>query len=280
MARRTTDAKEAELAGSRSLNPNPERVTDEAFASPSEFFDARDLVQVKYEMVRKVAAEGSPVARAANAFGMSRQTYYAAAEALAEEGMAGLLPAKPGPRGAHKLSEDVVDHLEALLSAEPGMRSAELAAAVAERFGILVHPRSVERALARREAARRPKRDGSSRSRIPSATQAPCGPAMRRCGKPSSPGAPTGGATARPWWSTGVWRPGSPRGPPSALPVQERQPTRRIRLPAPSPIRALKRRCRSCPTPARSSPCLPRWHWRTPERPRPHILDPEGRTDT
>lgn len=160
MARRTRDPKMAELAASRTLNPHPERVTDEGFAA-SEFFDARDLVQVKYEMVRQVA-EGAPVARTAAAFGMSRQSYYTTAEGLADRGLAALLPAKPGPRGAHKLSDQVIDYLLELRSSEPGLRSSELAAAVGSRFGISVHPRSVERALARREAARRPKSGGSS----------------------------------------------------------------------------------------------------------------------
>jgi transposase len=150
------DPKVAELSASRTLNPHPERVIDEQFAA-SEFFDARDMVQVKYEMLRKVESDGSPVAAAASAFGMSRQSFYSTAAAFAGEGLAGLLPAKPGPRGAHKLSEEIVDYLEQLRSARPGQRSAELADAVAERFGVSVHPRSVERALSRREAARRPK---------------------------------------------------------------------------------------------------------------------------
>jgi hypothetical protein len=38
--------------------------------------------------------------------------------------------------------------------ADPTLRSVELAQAVADRFGTRVHPRSVERALARRESAR------------------------------------------------------------------------------------------------------------------------------
>ena len=95
---------------------------------------------------------------AADAFGFSRQSLYTAAAALAEGGLQALLPAKPGPRGAHKLTGEVLDHLERLRAADPTVRAGELAAAVAERFGVRVHPRSVERALARREAAaRRPK---------------------------------------------------------------------------------------------------------------------------
>ena len=56
MARRARDGKAEELAGSRTLNPRPETVANEAFHG-SEFFDARDLVQVKYEVVRRVEAD-------------------------------------------------------------------------------------------------------------------------------------------------------------------------------------------------------------------------------
>ena len=104
MARRQDgpDPKEAALAGARCLNPHPEQVTDPEFLA-SEFFDARDAVQVKYEMVRKVKASGAPVTEAAAAFGYSRPAYYAAAAALESSGLEGLVPARPGPRGGHKL---------------------------------------------------------------------------------------------------------------------------------------------------------------------------------
>jgi transposase len=89
------------------------------------------------------------VSSAAAAFGLSRQSYYQAAAALAEGGLAGLLPGKPGPRGAHKLTEEILEHLRGLLAADPALRSSELADAVAGRFGVRVHPRSIERALTR-----------------------------------------------------------------------------------------------------------------------------------
>src|SRR6266704_1596636 len=98
MARRDTgpDPKEAALAETRCLNPHPEQVRDEAFLA-SDFFDARDAVQVKYEMVRKVKADGAPVTAAAAAFGYSRPAYYEAASALERSGLEGLVPARPGP---------------------------------------------------------------------------------------------------------------------------------------------------------------------------------------
>src|SRR5664280_1865074 len=97
MVKRGRDRKAEELAKSRTLNPHPEAVLDAAFAS-SEFFDAADLVQVKYEMVRRVEVEGIAVNAAAHSFGFSRQSYYSAAAALADGGLPALVPAKPGPR--------------------------------------------------------------------------------------------------------------------------------------------------------------------------------------
>jgi transposase len=139
----------AALREARALNPRPEAVTDEEFLA-EEFLDARDLVQVKYEMVRRVRAEGQPVSAAAAAFGFSRPSWYAAAEALDTEGLPGLLADRPGPRRAHKLTGEIVDFIEQAVEEDPSLRAAGLAAVVADRFGITVHPRSVERALARR----------------------------------------------------------------------------------------------------------------------------------
>lgn len=148
MARRRQDPKVEALRAERSLNPRPEAVTDEEFAS-SEFFDARDLVQVKYEMVRRVRVEGDAVSRSAAAFGFSRPSFYEAANALEASGLAGLVPSRPGPRRAHKLTEEVVAFVRQRLEADPSLRSVDLVEVIAGRFGLRVHPRSVERALAR-----------------------------------------------------------------------------------------------------------------------------------
>src|SRR5664279_2868422 len=120
--RKARDVKAQELAASRTLNPHPDTVRDTAFTANG-FFDSRDLVQVKYEMVRRVEAEGVPVSEAAAAFGFARQSYYTAAHALSEGGLAALVPGKPGPRGAHKLTDEVMDHLDDLRAGQPGVSS-------------------------------------------------------------------------------------------------------------------------------------------------------------
>jgi transposase len=142
------DPKHAALAETRCLNPHPEQVRDETFLA-SGFFDARDLVQVKYEMVRKVKAEEASVTSAAAAFGFSRPSYYEAATALQRSGLEGLVPAKPGPRGGHKLTEDICAWADQQLRDDPGLRPAALAGPIEQAFGVRAHPRSIERALAR-----------------------------------------------------------------------------------------------------------------------------------
>jgi hypothetical protein len=64
-------------------------------------------------------------------------------------GLGGLVPAKPGPRWAHKLTDEVIGYARQLRETDPGIGSARLADAIAAEFAIRVHPRSVERALAR-----------------------------------------------------------------------------------------------------------------------------------
>ena len=145
---RAPDPKLDALRQQASLNPHPQRVSDPLF-SATDFFDRRDLIQVKYEMVRRVRAEGEAIAQSAKAFGLSRPSFYQAQAALEREGLAGLLAKKRGPRRSHKLGAQVMDFVQQQLSQEPALNSIDLAARVQQRFKLQVHSRSIERALIR-----------------------------------------------------------------------------------------------------------------------------------
>ena len=150
MAETPHDGKATALRQHHALNPRPHVVRDPAFNSGSTFFDTRDVVQVKYEMLRRVREEGQLVSHAAANFGFSRPAFYQAQAVFDAEGLPGLMPQRPGPKRAHKLSEEVVDRLEDVLQANPSMNSMQLTQWLDEEFGLRVHPRSVERALGRR----------------------------------------------------------------------------------------------------------------------------------
>jgi len=152
MASRTDRTpKRQALRRTGTLNPRPDRVTDELFAD-SDFFDPNDLLQVKYEMLRRVRRDDFTVKQAAQLFGFSRPSFYQAQEAFTRGGLGALGPQKRGPRRAHKLSQKVVAFVERTIAADP---AADLVAAVQQEFDISVHRRSIERALARAKKKRR-----------------------------------------------------------------------------------------------------------------------------
>jgi transposase len=130
------------------LNPHPERVSDALFQT-NLFFDPRDLLQVKYEMLRRVVIDGQPMGTTAAAFGFSRITLSQLRKRFEADGLAGLLPQPKGPRQAHKLSDDILTFILQTLKAEPELRTANLPLRVNQHFGISIHLRSIQRALAR-----------------------------------------------------------------------------------------------------------------------------------
>jgi transposase len=144
------EAKIVSLRQHGALHPQPQEVTDPLFQG-NDFFDARDLVQVKYEMLRRVRVDRWSVTAAAQAGGFSRPAFYQAQDAFTQAGLPGLLPKRPGPRRAHKLSEAVVDFLLEQQHNDPPLSPKQLAQEVRRRFRVQVHPRSIERALARRQ---------------------------------------------------------------------------------------------------------------------------------
>lgn len=148
-----SDPKVDALRQSGALNRHPERVTDELFRQ-SDFFDARDLPQVKYEMLRRVQQDGAAVTPTARAFGFSRPSFYEAQASFAAAGLAGLLPKKRGPRGPHKLNAEVMRFIEDVRAKDLSLTAAALVPLLKGRFGIEVHSRSVERALTRQEKKR------------------------------------------------------------------------------------------------------------------------------
>jgi transposase len=150
MKARPSQEKLIALEKRHALNPQPEKITDPTFVSGEDFFDARDLVQVKYEMLRRVQKDGQSVVKTAAAFGFSRPSFYRTQQTFAAEGLPGLLPERPGPHRGHKLTPEVTAFIEQMVAKEPFLGTKELAARIQAQFNLAVHPRSIQRALARR----------------------------------------------------------------------------------------------------------------------------------
>src|SRR4029450_8001604 len=89
--RNSISPKVTALLAEGTFNPAAEKVRDPKFRA-HEFFDPRDLVQVKYELLRRVSLEHVSVTAATVEYGVSRPTYYQAKANFAIAGIAGLGP--------------------------------------------------------------------------------------------------------------------------------------------------------------------------------------------
>jgi transposase len=149
-----TDPKTAALLQEGTLNPSPEGVSDPKFQA-SDFFDRRDLVQVRYEMLRRVSVDDVSVTDAAAEYGVSRPTYYQARVSFDEAGVPGLVPKKRGPRGPHKLQGEILAFAEKQLVPGEPIGARELAKLIRQEFSVKIHPRTIERALGGKKTAQR-----------------------------------------------------------------------------------------------------------------------------
>jgi transposase len=139
-------AKAEALAKDGTLNQASAKVRDPKFRDGG-FFDPRDIVQVKYEMLRQVSVENASVTNVSGDFGVSRPTFYQARADFDGAGIAGLVPKKRGPRGPNKLQGEVLAFLKLHWTPGQPIRARELAVLVRDQFGLDVHPRTIERAI-------------------------------------------------------------------------------------------------------------------------------------
>ena len=145
-----SDLKIKKLKEQGVLNPKAEKVKDELFQK-YDFFDPQDLLQVKYEMLRRVQKDGSTVLNASQKFGFSRPSFYKAQNDFSTKGLPGLIPRQKGPKEAHKLSGDVMEYVDQTIAKDNTLKAAKIVSLLEKRFNLKVHPRSIERAIARRK---------------------------------------------------------------------------------------------------------------------------------
>jgi transposase len=140
------------LRTSGSLNPFPEKVKDPIFQD-GVFFDPMDIVQVKYELIRKVRTEKASVSDAAKSFGFSRLSYYRIQAVFEEHGLSGLVPQKRGPKQPYKISAEVLEFINEQVQENPSVNVSELKTAIEKKFKLSVHARTIERALIKKKRA-------------------------------------------------------------------------------------------------------------------------------
>lgn len=127
------------------VHPDPERVQDPLFEQAPEFFDPEDHLQVRYEMLRAHLVDRQAIRAICQRFGVSRQTFYNLQAKFLEEGTAGLLPKRPGPKGPRKLTEEVLAFVNERLRSPERLSTPELLEEIEARFGVAFHRRTLEK---------------------------------------------------------------------------------------------------------------------------------------
>jgi len=146
MKDKKNDRKISLLREQGTLNTHSTKVICQLFLE-NEFFDPHDLVQVKYEMLRWVHLEKGSIKEAVKSFGCSRPTFYQALSSFEQEGLAGLIPKKRGPKNRHKLSEEILRFIRDAMMQDHSLSLPAIVLLIKERYGLEIHSRSVKRAL-------------------------------------------------------------------------------------------------------------------------------------
>jgi len=139
----SASSKTEELRKNGSFNPRADNVTAEIFKD-SHFFDACDLVQVKYEMIRAVEKEQREVSSTSSAFGFSRVSFYQIKKEYDASGIAGLIPKKRGPKGSRKLSSSDIEYAKTLVDTHT---KSQIVLRLKEERGVEISKRTLERQL-------------------------------------------------------------------------------------------------------------------------------------
>lgn len=136
-------SKQEEMRRNGSFNHRADNVTAEIFKN-SNFFDAHDLIQVKYEMLRTVEKDLREVSSTSEAFGFSRVSFYQIKKEYEENGIIGLMPKKRGPKGSRKISSGDIEFARGLLGTHT---KAQIVQRLKDERGVEISKRTLERQL-------------------------------------------------------------------------------------------------------------------------------------
>jgi len=130
-------------------------LVDDRLFSEYEFFDPHDIIQVKYEMLRRVKKDGWTISKAAKSFGVSRPSFYSARRAFEEKGMPGLLPGTTGPKSPHKLTDKVLNYIWEQIKKDNPPAPSAMVKMIKKKFGFKIHVRTIQRALKKKGKKKR-----------------------------------------------------------------------------------------------------------------------------
>lgn len=137
-------AKKEVLIANGTYNKNHSKVFNYKFINDP-FFDAMDIVQVKYEMIKATRISELSITQIAAEFGFSRAAFYKIKTAYDLNGVAALVPEKSGPQKARKLTDEYQNYIDQYIKRKPKASSSEITQQLKQDMGINISKRTIER---------------------------------------------------------------------------------------------------------------------------------------
>lgn len=132
------------LIANGTYNKNHSKVLNDKFLNDS-FFDAMDIVQVKYEMLKSARSSEQCIEQIADEFGFSRAAFYKIKTEYDMNGIIALVPEKSGPHRARKLTDKYQSYVDQYIMQKPKASSAEITQQLKREKGIEISKRTIER---------------------------------------------------------------------------------------------------------------------------------------
>ena len=128
-----------------------DKVTEPRFLD-SDLFDPKDLLQVRYEMVRSIKEGVITLDEVPSKYGVSAMTAKRCVSSLEKGGIIALVPERKGPKGPSSLDDESLRFIDSYIAEHPKASGRKVHDALEAEKHVGVSKRTVERYLSSKKA--------------------------------------------------------------------------------------------------------------------------------
>ena len=143
--------KEAFLKANHTFNFRNDKVIASRFIE-SDLYASRDLLQVRYELVRSIEEGDIALDEVPDKYGVSSVTAKRYVRSFKEGGMIALVPEQKGPKGPSSLDDEALRFIDSYIAEHPKASGRKVHEALESERHLGISKRTVERYLSSKKA--------------------------------------------------------------------------------------------------------------------------------
>ena len=136
--------KEEHLRATQTFNTNYAKINDPIFQR-SGIMDPRDLLLVRFELVRSLELDGKPIEEVCSQYGISPCTARRYVRDMKERGLIALVPEKRGPNGPSVMTDEIANYIDKYLTDHPKASAGKVYQSLVDAKKVTIGKRTVER---------------------------------------------------------------------------------------------------------------------------------------